>query len=232
MLIGDNMKKVLFSDFDNTLFVEDEEVVDKNIEAINHFILDNIFVIITGRTYKSVKRVLDLYSIKYTYLICKNGAEIYDKDKLLLKKNLKKEDIETIKEIIAKYNVGYSVDDFADERFIGDDVSSIFIRRDYRLNSDCIKEIRERTTTYNYLSPHWFNIVAENVNKALAVEDLKRIIGEEVKIYTIGDAINDKEMIKNYNGAKMKVHESYLDDLDVPAYEYFYQYVEQILKED
>ena len=226
------MQKVLFSDFDNTLYVEDYAVVKKNILAIDKFIRDSVFVIITGRAYKSIKRVLDEYNIRYDYLICKNGAEIYSKDKLLLKKNLKKEDIEVIKEIIAKYNVGYSVDDFDDERFIGDDVSSIFIKRDYRLNSDCIREIREKTTTYNYLSPHWFNIVAENVNKALAVEDLKKIIGEEVKIYTIGDAINDKEMIKNYNGAKMKVHESYLDDLDVPAYEYFYQYVEQILKED
>ena len=226
------MKKVLFSDFDRTLFVEDEEVLDKNIAAINKFMKDNIFVIITGRTYKSVKRVLDLYNIKYNYLICMNGAEIYEGDKLLLKICLHKEDVDIIKDIIAKHHLDYSVDDFDDEKFADKEVSSVFIRRNEKLTYDAILETRTRTNTYNYLSPHWFNIVNGKVNKASAVEELKKIIGGDLKIYTIGDAVNDLEMIKNYNGVVMKDHEMSLDGLNLSEYEGLYQYIDKIIKED
>ena len=53
-MVGDKMK-ILASDFDNTIFYEDDsETNQKNFEAIRKFVsYGNIFCIITGRNYTS-----------------------------------------------------------------------------------------------------------------------------------------------------------------------------------
>ena len=52
--------KVLASDFDLTLYVEDKEIVKKNIAAISKFMkYGNIFCIITGRSYSNIKVLLN-----------------------------------------------------------------------------------------------------------------------------------------------------------------------------
>jgi len=59
------MKKILFSDYDNTLYRNEDEIV-KNIESINKFISKgNIFGIASGRSYIDIKNKLE----KYIYLI-------------------------------------------------------------------------------------------------------------------------------------------------------------------
>ncbi len=63
---------VLASDFDDTLYILDNEEVNmKNAEAIKRFVrLGNSFCIITGRNYTDLKQELIKYDIPYTYLIC------------------------------------------------------------------------------------------------------------------------------------------------------------------
>jgi len=71
--------KILASDFDKTLYIQDLESFEKNINTIKKFISDgNIFIIITGRSYFNIKVLLNKYSIPYSYLICEDGAKIYD----------------------------------------------------------------------------------------------------------------------------------------------------------
>ena len=73
--------KILASDFDETIFYLDKkEQTIKNIEAIRKFVdLGNIFCIITGRNYSDLKILIDKYKIPYTYLICEDGAKIFNK---------------------------------------------------------------------------------------------------------------------------------------------------------
>ena len=72
--------KILASDFDNTIYyLDDEEKNKKNIEAIKKFVsYGNIFCIITGRNYTDLKTYLNKYDIPYTYLICEDGAKIFN----------------------------------------------------------------------------------------------------------------------------------------------------------
>ena len=71
--------KVLASDFDNTLFVEEEISFEENIKSIREFMLmGNIFIIITGRSYTDLKQMLNKYKIPYNYLFCEDGARIYN----------------------------------------------------------------------------------------------------------------------------------------------------------
>ena len=70
---------IIASDFDRTLYVEDENVLKMNIQAINKFISKgNTFIIITGRMYTDIKLLLDKYNINYTFLICEDGAKIFN----------------------------------------------------------------------------------------------------------------------------------------------------------
>ena len=72
--------KVLASDFDNTIFfLEDELKTKNNVEAIRKFIINgNIFCLITGRTYMEIKEELNRLNLPYSYLICGDGALIFD----------------------------------------------------------------------------------------------------------------------------------------------------------
>ena len=71
--------KVLASDFDLTLYVNDLEIVKKNVEVIRRFMKQgNLFGIVTGRNYSGIKVLLNQYNIPYHYLICQDGAKIFD----------------------------------------------------------------------------------------------------------------------------------------------------------
>ena len=72
------------SDFDGTLYVNDINIINKNIEYINKLRENNhLFAIITGRGL-SIIELLKKYNISYDFLICENGAIIYDnKDNIL-----------------------------------------------------------------------------------------------------------------------------------------------------
>ena len=66
--------KVLVSDFDNTLFTDDYQL---NIKKINEFVdKGNLFIIATGRNYNQLKSDIKGKNIKYSYLICEDGAKI------------------------------------------------------------------------------------------------------------------------------------------------------------
>ena len=105
---------ILASDFDNTIYyLEDPVKNQKNIEAIRKFVsAGNTFCIITGRNYTSLKNALNENNIPYTYLICEDGAKIFNSvDYCLDTILLDKKDIEQIVSIIEEHNWEYYLDD-------------------------------------------------------------------------------------------------------------------------
>ena len=72
--------KILASDFDETIYFPDNnELNEKNINSIKKFISKgNIFCIITGRNYTDLKQLLNENNIPYSYLICEDGAKIFN----------------------------------------------------------------------------------------------------------------------------------------------------------
>ena len=77
-------KKVLVVDYDRTLFINNNDMLN-NIKAINNFrSKGNIFVIATGRTYSSLKKEIDKHKIQYDYLILNHGALVIKNDNTAL----------------------------------------------------------------------------------------------------------------------------------------------------
>ena len=72
------MKKILISDYDDTLFT-DEITLKSNIEKIKNFQkCGNIFVIATSRSLWSMMEEIQKYKIPYDYLFVNVGAGIFD----------------------------------------------------------------------------------------------------------------------------------------------------------
>lgn len=223
------------SDFDGTLYVNDINIISKNIEYINKLRENNnLFAIITGRGL-SIIELLKKYNISYDFLICENGAIIYDnKDNILYSCYLEQDDIDGTIEIIKKYNLKFIID--TGDKYITDlnqkfsNVASIFLdRKTINDVNEMLKIVKENTNTYSYISPNWINIVNMNVNKKKTLEKLETILENKYKICPIGDAINDVEMISFFDGGVMKNHEKELDNLPNKNYDTLADYIKELI---
>lgn len=81
--------KLLVSDFDGTFFL-DEVSLKKNIKVVNNFRKNNnLFMLSSGRSFKSLKEMCLKHNIKYDYLSCCDGSILYDKfDNIVVSYNL------------------------------------------------------------------------------------------------------------------------------------------------
>ena len=210
--------KLLCSDYDGTIkpynnlfFIKKENILKKNINAINDFISSgNIFNITTGRDSEDIMQELALYDIKYSYLTTYNGRVIFDeKNNLLYKKTLEKEFLKELKKVIEFYvtNDDLSIFDYHSITDILDDAIVIYI---YSNNLSLIEETKE-------LSKYYPDIIVKSdlrnkrikittdINKSDGIKKLLELLPsiDINDVYTIGDAKNDIHMLKDYNGYKL-----------------------------
>ena len=76
-------KKIFFSDLDGTLLTKEKIISEKTKKALDDFVsAGNHFAICTGRGLDNVQDVVKELGLDYPgmYLICYNGAQIYDCD--------------------------------------------------------------------------------------------------------------------------------------------------------
>lgn len=203
------MQKTLVSDYDNTLYVNDNQIL-QNVDKIKEFINNgNIFVIATGRSYIDVSKMIVKYNIQYNYLICNDGGTIFDNNgKLLYKKDIQIDVANKIMEYIIQnnlYDITYIDSGFDYTKNIENCVNAIIIK-DIDTNKSK-KILNDITTKFNsvhgYISDNWINITEESVTKSNGIKFLENKLNLK-EIYTIGDNINDIDMILKYNGACMK----------------------------
>ena len=227
--------RILASDFDNTIYyLDDEEKNIKNIEAIKRFVANgNIFCIITGRNYTDLKNLINEYSIPYTYLICEDGAKIFNSvdyclDTILLDKN----DVERIVNVVEENNWDYYLDDGYSKTYnYSDCVKVVIYCSDDTKQKEIVKTINKEIPVHVYASRSHINIINSVVDKEKA---LKRLFNIEKLDYNslkvIGDNDNDYEMLKTFDGAVIKEHHQKLDSLQKPEYETLSDYIEELMK--
>ena len=226
--------KILASDFDETIYYLDNPEKNKmNCEAIRNFVANgNIFCIITGRNYTDLKQLLIANNIPYSYLICEDGAKIFNNmdyclDTVLLDEN----DIKQIVQIIEEYNWDYYLDDGYNHTNNYNDCVKIVINcideEDKRKTVDIIKQ---RTNVHIYASRTHVNIIHRSVNKKHALQKLINLEKLDYNnLYVIGDNDNDYEMLKSFNGGVMKRHNPILNELGKNEYELLKDYIEELM---
>ena len=209
------MKKILISDYDGTFYQNDLDI-KKNIDKVNEFrTLGNLFLLATGRSYVDLKQKIDKYEIPYDYLILNHGA-------LLLSK-----DLEIIKVFTLDKELSDSILDYANNN---KDIYDVVLINTFKKRVDDtsnVVKIMLKLYSYekafevkNYIDESYTNIrsylvrdedyylveiVSSEASKSFMIEKIlekEKIVKKNV--FTIGDGINDIDMIKNYNGYRVK----------------------------
>lgn len=206
------MRKILVSDYDQTFYLNDEDI-EKNKKSVENFRKqENIFIFATGRSYFDFMNKAEQYKLKWDYLIINHGATILDKNNNIISnytidndviKNIKK-DLE-IEEAIKYFccNLENSRTNFNDK-----DLTKIHAKYEKnkaeQINSLINKKYAEFVNCY-FVSGNAVEIISNKTCKSNAIEEIVQI--EKVNrenIFTIGDGYSDIEMIKNYNGYCME----------------------------
>lgn len=209
--------KVVASDFDNTLYVKDKNSLQYNINSVKKFIeKGNDFIIITGRSYSNIKKVLNELDIPYTYLVCQDGANIFNKEDICIKSN--KLDIRKSNQI-EKYlqlkNLPYTFESaFNDNDNINNAVKITVTVKNLEEALKITEEIKLIENIYAYVSTKYINIIDNYVNKSSALKYLVDNKFIDNNITVLGDDINDYEMLQKYDGRIMKKHHKVLDTLN------------------
>lgn len=206
------MRKILVSDYDQTFYLNDEDI-EKNKKSVENFRKqENIFIFATGRSYFDFMNKAEQYKLKWDYLIINHGATILDKNNNIISnytidndviKNIKK-DLEI--ENAIKYfccNLENSRTNFNDK-----DLTKIYAKYEKdkaeQINSLINKKYSEFVNCY-LVSGNAVEIISNKTSKSNAIEEIVQI--EKVNrenIFTIGDGYSDIEMIKSYNGYCME----------------------------
>ena len=201
------MKKILVSDYDQTFYLNDEDI-EKNKLAISKFReKENIFVIATGRSYLDFHNKVDLYKIDYDYVIINHGATILDKDNNVFANfSIKNEIIPSIKKNL---KLEKSVKGFCCSKlesrvdFNYRDLTKINVRYNTKdeamnINKDINDKYSEFVNSY-YVTENSIEIISNEINKSKAINLLlSRLNVFKENVYTIGDGYSDIEMIKDF----------------------------------
>lgn len=220
-------KKILISDYDQTFYLNDEDI-EKNKLAIRKFREEgNIFVIATGRSYLDFHNKVDLYKIDYDYVIINHGATILDKnDNIFANYSIKNEIISNIKKDL---QLEKSVKGFCCSKlesrvdFNYRDLTKINVRYNTKeeamdINKDINNKYSEFVNSY-YVTENSLEIISNEINKSKAIDLLLNrlnILRENVN--TIGDGYSDIEMVKDFNGYCMKESVSELKEIAKKEY--------------
>ena len=225
--------KFIASDFDNTIyFPDDKKTTQKNIKSIKKFIsTGNIFCIITGRNFTDLKVLLNEYHIPYSYLVCEDGAKIFNNmDYCIDTTYLDEKDINKIKEILDEIKCNYYLDDgYNKTENINDTVKVVVETRDEDEKDRIVNEVKKEVDIHVYKSRFHVNLIDKSVNKR---DGLKILFNLEKldynKLSCIGDNDNDYTMLKEFDSVVMKDHHKDLDELKLKEYNTIKEYIEEL----
>ena len=227
--------KILASDFDDTIYFENNQNKNKeNVEAIRKFISQgNIFCIITGRNYTNLKKFLIEENIPYSYLICEDGAKIFNNmDYCIHTILLEEELINRIIPILEEKQLDYYLDDGYNKTEYRKDCVKIVINcKDEDSKKEIVTFLKEKFNIHIYASRTHVNIINHSVNKEKALKILFNLESLSIDdLHVIGDNDNDYEMLKAFDGAIVKKHHPILEKLGKEEVESLKEYIEELMK--
>ena len=203
--------KLLVSDFDGTYFRDLDSLENNNKEIKKFREKGNLFMLSSGRSFKSLKEVSQKYKIEYDFLSCCDGSILYDnKDNILIKFDLYMNilnDFLKLKKYAKIERIQYSYPNDYYKRFHG----KTLIGCNLVIRNECVtdlflkkyKEMEECYPKYDFLvykhdDVTFFCLKNKGINKSSTVKFLKEKYNiPHQDIYTIGDNENDYYMLKS-----------------------------------
>ncbi|MBQ9854037.1 MAG: HAD-IIB family hydrolase [Bacilli bacterium] len=234
-------KKILVSDYDQTFYLNDEDI-EKNKIAINRFReKGNIFVIATGRSFFDFKNKSDLYDIDYDYVIINHGATILNKNNnITYNFSINNEIIDELKQDL---EIEKSMKTFCCSElesrvdFDYKNLTKIHVKYNDKetamtINDKINKKYDKYINAY-FVTGNAIEIIAKETDKSFAIELLlKDLEVSKNCVYTIGDGYSDIEMIRNFNGYCMKESVDELKALAEKEYESVSSLVNDLMEDN
>ncbi len=231
-------KKILVSDYDQTFYLNDEDI-KSNIKEVNKFRKKgNIFIIATGRSYLDFQKKVDIYNFKYDYVILNHGATILDKtNNVIANFTIEPKILNKIKEDL---QLDKTISSFCCSKlesrvdFTHDNITKINAK--YKEVKDALnidKIIKNKYKDYInsfYVTEDSLEIISNKTNKSIAINILlEKLNINKDNVYTIGDGYSDIEMVKNYNGYAMINSVRELKKIAIKEYESVADLIYEIL---
>lgn len=220
-MIDNKLKKqIVFSDYDGTIYITEKDM-EKNVKSIEEYrYLGGKFVIVTGRSKSSVRKVIEKYNIPYDYVISNNGAIIFDNagNKIYeqsISIDVSSKIINYLKSIenieIYYYNEDDTVEDANLELLkirVKTNDTNIANDIENKINSLFENEVIAHATFpsmyYDDISYSLVDIVSVKAGKEKAINKLLETLDiQKQQAITIGDGRNDIAMIKEFYGYSM-----------------------------
>lgn len=193
--------KLLASDYDNTLKCNILNL-RINIYYLKKFIEDgNIFLLNTGRPYNSIIKEINKYKIPYHYLSCNDGNILFDSNNNILYlsslDNIIYEELKKLKKIYKmSINTIKYLENVLEYEIIISKLDKLFL---LKLDKIMIK-YNMCYKVFNEGEIHIY-IYHKDISKSKPIELVSNLENiSKNNIYTIGDNINDLEMLRDYNG--------------------------------
>lgn len=236
--------KLLVSDFDGTYFTDNENIL-KNNQKIHEFRKKgNLFMLSSGRSFKSLKNMCQEYKIEYDYLSCCDGSILYDKNDniivkydlndTILKKFLNLTSLADIERIQYSYPDDY-YKEYQDNSLIG---CNIIIENE-KITKEFMDSFNDLTKKflefdflcYTHANLTYFCLKNKGINKSKTISYLKQELKlKKDNIYTVGDNENDYAMLKLFKGYYIGICEDKIKKVCIKGYHQVYELIDEIEK--
>lgn len=218
------MKKLLASDYDQTFYINDEDIEKNKIMVEKFRNSGNLFVIATGRSYDDFMRKKEQYNIKYDFVIINHGATILDNENnIIFTYTMPNEILENLKkdlrlEMSSQNFCCSGLESRVD--FEHKNLTKVQVKYDNLEYSNkmekALKEKYSDILNIYYVSGNSLEIISKDINKSKAIQLLSEKINiNEKDIYTVGDGYSDIDMVTDYNGFAMKESVKELKDVAI-----------------
>lgn len=201
--------KLLVSDFDSTYNIDDLSI-EKNNQEIKKFRKNgNLFMLSSGRSFNSLKKMCLKYKIEYDYLSCADGSILYDKDDNIIIKYLLDNDILeeflNLKKLVDYDSIHFAyLDDYYPNYLNNELIGVNLLVKEELVSKDFLKSLdifEEKYLNYSTDGMTFICLKNKDINKSTTIKYLQNKYKIDRKmIYTVGDNINDYEMLKYFNG--------------------------------
>ncbi len=227
--------KVIVTDLDGTLYC-DNITMEENKKSADIFRENgNLFIMATGRNLTSLLSVIESFHFTFDYYICNDGAKIYDKDLNIIYESFI--DVDVVNRVVSLINddncildwqlddgINYSKD--ITSKIVAINAPIVDYNEAKKLLKDVLGDVSE---VRGYLSRYYINFLNKVINKSTAIKVLEnRLNINKEDIYTIGNDVNDVEMLTDYKGSKMNNSVDAFDVLNIESYESVKDLIEEI----
>ena len=225
--------QILVSDYDGTLNpFYFKPIFDKNIDGIRDFMsTGNLFVISTARKPGQVLDEVHGYSIPYDYIICSNGNIILDGDgNVVYTNSIDESEIFPFLDVI---ELLYGIKNISCFDFNGnltfETPYSIQVETNKFIKSSSFKELEFGMKINIFLKRISFSRRSNKRDGLLRLLRELKLSVKNTDIYSIGNSINDIEMLRRFNGYKVPYSNPYLLlDQQIPMIDSVYSLTKKI----